>query len=246
MHPPKLCLKTAVNINPNTMHVLVLTDSGAASKFISRGLKYENVFSEAKTFKEEWYNYYTFHFYSAVICKMTPHTSLDASLADTINKASRYCPFFIIDYNSKANVVFQNFKQNIYIFPKEISLKILASILKKIIAKKSDIIKPNVIKVCDLELNTYTREVERFGKKHYLRNKEYQLLEYLMTNLDQIITRQKILENVWDRNAELFTNTVDAHIYSLRKKIDFKSNAQLIETIHCTGYIMHSNLKNTN
>jgi len=61
-----------------------------------------------------------------------------------------------------------------------------------------------------------------------------------MINTDHVLTRQKILENVWDRNANLFTNTVDVHINNLRRKLDYDKQNQLIETIYCLGYIMHS------
>ena len=96
-------------------------------------------------------------------------------------------------------------------------------LLKKIISRKIDERKPKILKVNDLELNPYTREAFKIRQKYYLRNKEFQLLEYLMKNTDQILTRQKILESVWDRNTNLFTNTVDVHINKLRKKIDYNA-----------------------
>ncbi|MFC1810824.1 winged helix-turn-helix domain-containing protein, partial [Patescibacteria group bacterium] len=96
------------------------------------------------------------------------------------------------------------------------------------------------LRVYDLKMNLNTREVTRYGENHYLRNKEFQLLEYLMRNHDTLLSRQVILENVWDRNAHLMTNTVDVHINCLRKKIDNENPTKLIETVYCTGYILHS------
>jgi len=228
------------------MHVLVLTDNYASSKFLSRSLKYENIYSEAKTFNDDWFNLYTFQDYSAVLAKTTNHTNFNNDLIKKIKSASERCPFLTIDCNSKINSYFVPIKDRLMIFPKATSLRIISSLLKKLSSKRIEEKKLKILKVTDLELNPYTREVSRFGKNLYLRNKEFQLLEYLMTNTDQILTRQKILESVWDRNANLFTNTVDVHINKLRRKIDYNRSKQLIETIYCIGYIMHSIHRNIN
>jgi two-component system, OmpR family, copper resistance phosphate regulon response regulator CusR len=228
------------------MHVLVLSDNSASAKFLSRSLKYENIYSESKTFKEVWFDSYSFQEYSAVLAKTTIHTEFTGDFIKKIKAASEKCPIFIIDFNSRINDYFIPIKNRIAIFPKGVSLHIISNALKKMTSKKIDERKPKILTVKDLELNPYTREVTRFGNKLYLRNKEFQLLEYLMNNTDQILTRQKILESVWDRNTNLFTNTVDVHINKLRKKIDYMPSTQLIETVYCIGYMMHSFDKNIN
>ena len=100
--------------------------------------------------------------------------------------------------------------------------------------------KEKKLKVADLVLNLNTRVAIRFNRKFTLRNKEFHLLEFLMRNTEIIFNRQKILEQVWDRNADMFTNTIDVHINILRRKLDFKETSRLIETIYCHGYVMHS------
>jgi len=227
------------------MFILVLTDSMPASKFLSRGLKYENIYSDVKTFSDKWSDTYEFTSYSAIICKTTKSTIFDEDLTRNINRISKLCPVFILDEGANAFDLFKNSQNNIYIFNKGMSLRKLAFLIKKLV-NTNIATNQNSLKVCDLELHPQTREAERFGKKYYLRNKEFQLLEFLMTNTDQILSRQKILETVWDRNANLFTNTIDTHIHCLRKKLDYNEKTQIIETIHCSGYIMHSKYKNTN
>jgi len=221
------------------MFILVLTDNIVASRFLTRGLKYENIYSEPKTFNDDWLNFYVFHSYSAVVTRITSKTQLNEKLIHEIKDASQKCPVFIIDNNIKTKECFCHNNQ-IYILKKDISLRILAIEIKSIVAKIAIENKPKKLTVCDLELNPYTREAHRYGKKFNLRNKEFQLLEFLMINTDHVLTRQKILENVWDRNANLFTNTVDVHINNLRRKLDYDKQNQLIETIYCLGYIMHS------
>ena len=74
-----------------------------------------------------------------------------------------------------------------------------------------------------------------------LRNKEYSLMEFFMRNPGRVLSRTKILEEVWDRNAFCSTNTVDVHISSLRSKIKPYAPSGLIRTIPCVGYIFDPN-----
>ena len=228
------------------MHALVLTDNNASSKFLSRSLRYENIYSESKTFNDDWFNLYSFQNCSAVLAKTTHTTNFNNDLIKKIKSASERCPFLILDCNSKVTRYFISTRDHLQIFPKETSLRIISATLKKMASKQISERNKKILRVNDLELNPYTRQVSRFGKNLYLRNKEFQLLEYLMSNTDQILTRQKILESVWDRNANLFTNTVDVHINKLRKKVDYMESEQLIETVYCIGYMMHSIHKNIN
>ena len=227
------------------MYILVLTDNQPSSKFLSKGLKYENIYSDIKIFTDSWANSYEYISYAAVVCRMTKETKLDSRLVKDVNEISKTCPVFILDANSGADVLFKSPNNNIFIFNKDVPLRKLCYLIKKVVNTKIAV-NQTTLKVCDLELNQRTREAERFGRKYFLRNKEFQLLEFLMTNTDQILTRQKILETVWDRNANLFTNTIDTHIHNLRKKLDNNPKKQIIETIHCGGYIMHSEYRNSN
>lgn len=93
------------------------------------------------------------------------------------------------------------------------------------------------LRVRDLELNRDTHEVHWKGQQIHLRNKEFVLLEFLMLNSGKLLSREIILETVWDRNANIFTNTVDVHINKLRKKIDYQVSEKFIRTVYCSGYI---------
>ncbi|MBU1446278.1 winged helix-turn-helix domain-containing protein [Patescibacteria group bacterium] len=68
-----------------------------------------------------------------------------------------------------------------------------------------------------------------------LRKKEYELLQFLITNKNRIINRNTILENVWGPDSNPFTNTVDVHIASLRKKLN-QGDQVLLKTVHGVGY----------
>ena len=90
--------------------------------------------------------------------------------------------------------------------------------------------------VDDLELNSKRKEVKRKHKKISLRNKEFELLEYLMKNEGIVVTRNTIMERVWQYNTVVNSNTIDTYIAILRKKIDNGYERKLIHTVHGVGY----------
>ena len=95
-----------------------------------------------------------------------------------------------------------------------------------------------ILKISDLELDQLTHKVRRAGKEISLTSKEYALLEYLMLNADQVVTRTMISEHVWNEDFDSFTNVIDVYIKYLRNKIDKDFEKQLIHTIRGTGYIL--------
>jgi len=88
-------------------------------------------------------------------------------------------------------------------------------------------------KVSDLTLNTLTYQVERAGKKIGLSAKEFSLLEYLMRNYNQVVSKDQIIEHVWDYNADVLPNTVEVFIGYLRNKL---GKPDLIKTVRGFGY----------
>jgi len=90
--------------------------------------------------------------------------------------------------------------------------------------------------VGDLILNQSTREVHRASKAIALTRKEFDLLEFLMRNVNKAVSRTSILEQVWGYHYDTLTNTVDVYIGYLRKKIDADSQVKLIQTVRDFGY----------
>jgi DNA-binding response OmpR family regulator len=95
-----------------------------------------------------------------------------------------------------------------------------------------------ILRVADLELNQLTHKVSRAGKSITLTSKEYGLLEYLMLNSNQVITRTAISEHVWHEDFDSFSNVIDVFINRLRNKIDRGFKKKLIHSIRGTGYIL--------
>jgi len=94
----------------------------------------------------------------------------------------------------------------------------------------------SIYKVLDLSLNTLTYEVKRGEKKISLSAKEFALLEYLMRNDGQVVSKDQIIEHVWDYDADVLPNTVEVFIGYLRGKIDKGFSKPLLQTVRGFGY----------
>jgi len=95
-----------------------------------------------------------------------------------------------------------------------------------------------ILKAGDLTLNTLNFEVKRGNTSIKLSKKEYALLEYLLRHKGKTLTKDQIINNVWDYDADVLPNTVEVYIGYLRNKIDkkFKNKKALIHTIRGFGY----------
>lgn len=93
-----------------------------------------------------------------------------------------------------------------------------------------------VYRVGDLELDRLSRRVTRAGREIELQPREFRLLEYLMKNAGQVVTRTMLLEHVWDYHFDPQTNVIDVHVSRLRAKIDKGFDTALIQTVRGAGY----------
>jgi len=95
-----------------------------------------------------------------------------------------------------------------------------------------------VYRVGDLELDRLAHDVRRAGKEILLQPREYRLLEYLMKNAGQVVTRTMLLENVWDYHFDPQTNVIDVHVSRLRSKIEKDFDRPLLRTVRGAGYMI--------
>ena len=104
--------------------------------------------------------------------------------------------------------------------------------------KPLDASEPTVYRVGSLELDRLAHKVSRGGKDVPVQPREFRLLEYLMRNAGQVVTRTMLLEHVWDYHFDPQTNVIDVHISRLRAKIDKGAEAPLLHTVRGAGYMI--------
>jgi two-component system, OmpR family, response regulator MprA len=92
--------------------------------------------------------------------------------------------------------------------------------------------------VGDLTLNPDTREVKRGEREIELTNREFELLEYLMRNERLVVSRERLLDDVWGHDPTAATNTIDVFISNLRRKLEAAGEPRLLHTKRGAGYVL--------
>lgn len=221
------------------MHLLLVTDALQKGQFIAQGLLYENLSTDLVRFAEIRNNnfprilseYDGFFLYFENILYLQ-------SLLEVIFQYHKDEVVFLLAHS------FQPLYLNLYeqkkikrFFIRPFPFRLIASEMRSSIFQHREKIQNGILKIRELELDRDAHEMRLCGETIYLRHKEFALLEYLMLNPGKVLSRGNILENVWDRNTNILTNTVDVHINQLRKKIEIYPTSKFIKTIPCTGYI---------
>ena len=92
----------------------------------------------------------------------------------------------------------------------------------------------------DLVIDVLARTVARAGDSILLQPQEFKLLEYLMRNAGNLVTRTMLLESVWNLHFDPRTNVVETHMSRLRAKVDRGFGPELIKTVRGAGYILRA------
>jgi len=102
--------------------------------------------------------------------------------------------------------------------------------------RSATVVKETVLRVGDLELDLMSRAATRNGRNIELLPREFQLLEYLVRNEGNVVSRAMLLQNVWDLHFDPTTNIIDVYVGRLRRKIDGQQAYPLIHTVRGVGY----------
>lgn len=94
------------------------------------------------------------------------------------------------------------------------------------------------LRIGPLVLEPQSRRVLRDGEPVSLTVKEFELLRYLMSNADRVVSRERLLNSVWEYGYDPGTKIVDVYVRYLRQKIDAKDQPSLIQTVRGIGYMM--------
>ena len=121
---------------------------------------------------------------------------------------------------------------------KPFSVAELVARVQALLRRASRTEETTVLKVEDLVMDLVTHRVTRAGNPIDLQPLEYQLLEYLMRNKGRVVTRNTILDRVWNYSFDPHTNVVESRVYHLREKIDRRFDRKLIRTVRGFGYVL--------
>jgi DNA-binding response OmpR family regulator len=220
------------------MKILIIEDESKVADFLKSGLQQSGYEAEVAIDGQEGYNRIRGNDYDLILLDLMLPKISGFDLIPQIRSHKPSVP--IIAVTAKASVEDRvqglNLGCDDYLIKPFSFAELLARINAQI--RRGGSAAAIELSVADLVLNPLKRKVTRGGKAIDLSNKEFSLLEYLLRNKDQIVTRNMIVENVWDSSFNNFTNVVDVYINYLRNKIDRDFDPHLIHTIRGIGYAL--------
>ena len=221
------------------MRILLVEDDTGASRFIRKGLQEEGYTVDVAFDGEEGLHLATSQTYDLIILDiMLPEMSGFEALKGTRKKGIMTPAIFLTARDDKEDVVHGlELGADDYLI-KPFSFPELLARIKAVLRRGQKDIELSKLSVGDLTLNIINRTARRAEKDIELSAKECSLLEYLMRNAGQILTRTMILEQVWGYDFDTSSNIIDVHINRLRMKIDKDFPSKLIHTIKGVGYVL--------
>jgi DNA-binding response OmpR family regulator len=217
------------------MRILIVEDSSAITAALKQGLKGYYVV-EATSLGQEAIELAEQDFDVIVLDLGLPDMS-GIEVCKKIRSIGIYAPILVLTANEEPaqKVALLDAGADDYL-TKPFNLEELKARLRALLRRHNSRISQSALSVGDLELDIASRRVRRANQDIELRRKEFDLLECLMRNTGNVISRATILNVVWGPNTEVWTNAIDVHIKHLRDKVDRPFSRPLIQTIHGVGY----------
>jgi two-component system, OmpR family, response regulator len=106
--------------------------------------------------------------------------------------------------------------------------------------RSAAVVKETILRVGDLEIDLLARAARRRGRPIDLMPREFQLLEYLVRNVDRVVSRAMLLQHVWDLHFDPMTNVIDVYVGRVRRKIDSGEPYPLIHTVRGVGFCLRA------
>jgi len=220
------------------MRILVADDEKDLNNIISKRLIKEGFSVDSCYDGEEAMDFLQFAEYDAIVLDIMMPKLTGLELLTWIRGKKNPVPVLLLTAKDTVadRVAGLNIGADDYLV-KPFSLDELVARLYAITRRKSGIV-TNIITVGNLTMNLNTHTVTRGDNSIVLSSKEFAILEYLVKNKGNVLSREKIEQHIWNYDYEGGSNVIDVYISYLRKKVDGNYENKLIHTIRGVGYIV--------
>lgn len=224
------------------MRILVVEDEHKIANSIKKGLEQESYAVDVAYDGEYGYDLAATEDYDVIILDLMLPEMSGMEICRKLRENENHTPILILTARGQLDdkVEGLNAGADDYLVKPFAFAELLARI--RALARRPKNNTGNVLKVGDLELNPVTFKVTRDGAEIDLTKKEFALLEWMMRHAGQVLSKEQLIQHVWDYNADILPNTVEVYIGYLRDKIDrpFEDKPQLIKTVRGFGYKLES------
>ena len=216
------------------MKILIIEDEADIAGFLKKGLQAEMCIVDTASTGEEGIKLALTNTYNVIILDFHLPDMLGIDISTWIRQKKPSVPILALSVERNMDIKVDMLSICDDYMTKPFSLRELLVRLKAL-TRRGEVLHGEILEAGDLVMDSKKHQVTLLGKPVPFRNKEFALLEYFMQHKDIILSREMILEYVWDINTDPFTNTVDTHVRLLRKKLE-TSKRTFIHTIPKRGY----------
>jgi len=220
------------------MRVLLVEDDRTVSSFIRRGLVQEGFSVDVSRDGRDAFHQALHQPYDVIVLDVLIPFMDGFEVLGQIRKQGCRVPVLILSAKDgvEDRIRGLNVGADDYLV-KPFSFAELVARIRALLRRGSDL-GQSVLRVGDLEIDLVARKVTRNGRRISLTPKEFSLLEYLVRNRGNVLTRTMIAEHVWDQHFDSFSNVIDVCVRCLRAKVDDPFRTKLIHTVRGVGYVL--------
>lgn len=218
------------------MRALIIEDDTTVSDFLKSSLEAEYFAVDVEADGEKGLFLAKTNDYDIIILDNNLPGIGGSEICKSIRNEKMMVPILVLSVRTETNIKTEllNLGADDYL-NKPFSFQELLARIRALLRRPQQI-QDEVLNIGDISLDTKRFTVTQKNKEIYLTRKEFMLLEYLMKNRGTVLSRGMILEHVWDMNADPFSNTIESHIVSIRKKLGSNGKQKMILTIPGRGY----------
>ncbi len=157
-------------------------------------------------------------------------------LCREIRERGRHAPIILISATSTLEHKLESYMAGVDDFvPKPFYFE---ELLARIIAilRRPQARHASTLSFADLTLDMGSQAVRRGASSVYLTRKEFAMLELLMKHAGSVISKSELLEHVWDGGVDIFSRTIETHMFNLKRKVDRAGQCRLIHSVSGRGY----------
>jgi len=220
------------------MKILVIEDEHKIANSIKQGLEQEHYIADVAYDGTSGYNLAISEEYSLIILDLLLPGMDGILICKKLRENNIHVPILMLTAKAQLKDKIEGFSSGADDYlTKPFAFEELLARIKALVKRSKKIIKRELT-LSDLSLDPDSFEVKRGNKSISLSAKEFALLEYLMRNSGKIVSKEQIINHVWNYDSDILPNTVEVFIGYLRNKIDrtFSQKKQLIRTVRGFGY----------
>ncbi len=218
------------------MHILVVEDDRKVASFIQKGLTEEGYVVDVATDGEEGSLKAAVGEYDVIVLDVMLPERSGYELARELRREGSTAPILMLTARDTTEDIVRGLDSGAddYLTKPFAFDELLARI--RALMRREGVDRTQILRFRDLELDHRKHEAKRGGRVLELTPKEFQLLEHFMLHPEEVVTRTKLLDKVWELEFDPESNVVDVHVGNLRRKLTLEGEQQLIETIRGVGY----------